>query len=227
MTFRVVTFDIGGTLMAPYPSVGALYAEAFRRQGVNASPETVQAAFQASWHEASQRPKALVGADEHVQWWRDLVADAVRRVGRLSPVAGDRVFDELWERFADPASWRLVPHTREVLTEIRRRGYRTAVLSNWDQRLRPLLEKMALMPLFDAAFISCELGWEKPDHRIFGYAQQHLNETPDAILHVGDSAAHDRAGALAAGWHCLLIHEHGDIQELPQILALLPDRSLH
>ncbi len=85
---------------------------------------------------------------------------------------------------------------------------------------------MAPYPSVDAVFISCELGWEKPDRRIFDYAQQHLNERPDAILHVGDSATHDRAGALSAGWHCLLIHEHGEIRELPQILALLPDAIL-
>ena len=54
------------------------------------------------------------------------------------------------------------------------RGYRLALLSNWDQRLRGLLQALDLAAHFEVMIISGEVGVEKPDIEIFRIAERAL-----------------------------------------------------
>src|SRR5687767_15045116 len=49
MRFKAITFDAGGTLIEPWPSVGAVYAEVAREFGIECSAERLTAQFVASW----------------------------------------------------------------------------------------------------------------------------------------------------------------------------------
>jgi FMN phosphatase YigB (HAD superfamily) len=65
------------------------------------------------------------------------------------------------------------------------------VLSNSDDRLRPLL---GLASYFPSLVISCEAGVVKPDPRVFRLAATALTVTPGQLFHVGDSHAMDMLG---------------------------------
>ena len=79
------------------------------------------------------------------------------------------------------------------------------VISNWDNRLPPLLVDLGPSSYFDAIFVSgCE-GFQKPDSRIFSRAAQALDLCADSILHIGDSQNEDVKGAEEAGFMALLL----------------------
>ena len=59
-------------------------------------------------------------------------------------------------------------------------------MSNFDTRLRPLLEAMDLTPLFDTIVISAEEGFEKPNPVLFEMACLRMGVAPHAAVHVGD-----------------------------------------
>ena len=59
------------------------------------------------------------------------------------------------------------PEVFEVLQALRAQGLIMGVLSNWDIRLGPLLERLGLMPYLDHVILSAVVGWEKPHRRIF------------------------------------------------------------
>jgi len=86
------------------------------------------------------------------------------------------------------------------------RKMRLAVISNWDDRLRVLLESLAIAHQFEVIIVSAEVGHTKPLLEIFQTAAEALQLPPDGILHVGDSEKEDHQGALAAGfqsrWLC-------------------------
>src|ERR1700704_702865 len=49
---QAVTFDVGGTLIKPWPSVGHVYAEVAARHGLEAaSPEQLNRQFAEAWRE--------------------------------------------------------------------------------------------------------------------------------------------------------------------------------
>src|SRR5437762_4021802 len=64
---RAVTFDVGGTLIAPWPSVGAVYAGAAARHGAkNLSPEILTRQFDEIW-------RAKKNFDHSREAWKKLV----------------------------------------------------------------------------------------------------------------------------------------------------------
>src|SRR5262249_34931253 len=109
-------------------------------------------------------------------------------------------FPELYERFAEPDAWRVFDDVRPTLKTLAAMGCRLGIISNWDERLRVLLERLDLNRYFDAAVISCEIGFPKPSPIIFEQAAARLRLSSTAILHVGDDFERDVQGARAAGF---------------------------
>jgi HAD superfamily hydrolase (TIGR01549 family) len=96
---------------------------------------------------------------------------------------------------------------------------RTAVVSNWDIRLRPLLVGLGAASAFDAIVVSGEELIEKPDPRIFAIACRRLGVAPENALHVGDSPIDDVEGAKGAGCQALLLgRDVKDFEELTRQL---------
>lgn len=88
------------------------------------------------------------------------------------------------------------------------------VISNFDQRLEMLLKNMKLDSFLDFALNSYDVGYEKPDQRIFEKAIETAripDLKPYECLHIGDTALGDYIGAREAGWSAALIHSiHSD-----------------
>jgi putative hydrolase of the HAD superfamily len=194
---RAVTFDAGGTLLEPWPSVGVVYAEAARTAGFgDFVPLELEARFRAAWQ--------VRGAfDYSVGAWGNLVRQTF--LG-LTPEAGNpKLLAALWKCFAAPSAWRVFPDVLPSLTALRGRGLRLAVVSNWDERLPPLLAAIGLADFFEFILPSIAAPATKPDPRIFAMAALKLQLPPSAILHVGDSQPEDVAGAQGAGFGALLL----------------------
>ena len=228
---KTITFDAGGTLLYPWPSVGEIYAERMRAHGMTVCANDVEAGFQRAMRELDEKPRTGPHVSDK-DWWREVVRATISEMD--PPDSFDDLFDDLWITFADPERWRLFPGTRETLQALADRGYRLAILSNWDDRLRALLDGFELTNLFDAIIISAEVGIEKPDRRIFEHARDELAHDARELLHVGDSMRHDADGAEADGWHWrLVLHDESadpdrpdtHIATLKDLLPLLPGRE--
>lgn len=191
-------FDVGGTLIRPWPSVGAVYARVGRNYGIEETDEAMEQAFRTAWGELRQGP--LTTSDK--QWWRTLVQRALASMGHDE---NKDYFIALYEAFAEADAWRVYPDVLPALRAVRDRGWHVGVISNWDQRLRPLLERLALSQYFDSIIISCEVGAEKPDPRIFRAALQAAGVRAEEAWHVGDAASEDVRGAEAAWIRGVLI----------------------
>jgi len=197
MQIQAVTFDVGGTLIEPWPSVGHVYAEVAARHGwKNLSPEQLNARFKTAWR---SRQTFHHSRDE----WDELVTEVF---GDATPPG---FFAELYDRFAEPDAWHIYEDVRPALDLLASREIKLAVISNWDERLRPLLRKLRLEHHFKSFSISLEVGFAKPSPVIFEHAAKGLALPTNSILHVGDSAEMDIAGALAAGFQAIQIHRRG------------------
>jgi FMN phosphatase YigB (HAD superfamily) len=87
-----------------------------------------------------------------------------------------------------------------------------------------LLDRLDVTEHFDVLAISGELGWEKPDPRIFKWAMEEAGVDAPSSVHVGDSPHFDPAPAAAIGMHGVLLDRHGrwedDEAEYPRITTL-------
>jgi len=188
---KAVFFDVGGTLIAPYPSVGAIYSEVAGRHGISLTPEVLNLRFRKAWGKQKSR-RALVDKS----WWRAVVDDIFEGSSFKDQ---NGFFEELYREFEKKDSWRLFPDVIETLAQLRERGIRLAVASNWDERLPALLKTLGLAPYFERQFISFDLKISKPDVRFFNHALQTMGLKPLEALHVGDDPVEDIEGAQKAG----------------------------
>jgi len=192
---RALFFDVGGTLLRPWPSVGAIYASVANHHGMTVTAEGMERAFRESWA-ALKGPELTVSRKD---WWRELV---FRTLGQENQTC----FEELFEIFARAAAWQVFPDVEDTLREARSRGLHIGVISNWDERLRPLLDKIGLAHYFDSITISCEVGVEKPGVEIFHAGLRTAGVTAYQAVHVGDSDKEDVHGAEAVGMTAVLLN---------------------
>jgi putative hydrolase of the HAD superfamily len=113
-----------------------------------------------------------------------------------------------------------------ALADLRERGLRLVVVSNWDYALPEVLERVGLLDLLDGVVTSAGVGAAKPDPAIFRAALEMAGCGAPEALHVGDSSEEDVAGASAAGIRALLLDRsgNGDISSLAELAASLPSR---
>jgi putative hydrolase of the HAD superfamily len=219
---RIVFFDAGGTLLEPWPDVGEVYAGAARRYGLEVGPEEVVAAFRRAF-----LSRKLDGRPQDRAWWRDVVDRTFGAFGEASDP--DALFEDLYAHFTHPSSWRLFEGATDVVAALQARGYRTGLLSNWDDRLPELLDGLGLLSELAPRVISYRVGVEKPHRRIYETALAEAGVAPEEALMVGDDWEADIVGARALGMRAVYVERHGhaapegpSIGHLADLLDLLP-----
>jgi len=162
-----------------------------KRHGFDApSPAVLNRRFKAAW-------KAFPEFGHTLADWSALV-DATF-LGLVHPPPSQSFFPQLYDRFSQPDAWHLFDDVAPTLASLKARGLRLGIVSNWDDRLRPLLRLLRLDHYFESIVVSCEVGARKPDPRIFEAACAALGSAPSQTLHVGDSREMDYHGAQSAG----------------------------
>ena len=215
---QAVSFDVGGTLIEPWPSVGHIYAEVAERFGVRgASPERLTGQFLAAWTVRSD-------FDYSRSAWLALVEHSFAGLAEPLPAG---CFEAIYDQFAEPDAWRIFPDVLPALEGLAKRGVRCAAISNWDERLEPLLERLGLRRHFECVVASWSVRCPKPHAAIFRHALKQLNLPAEAVLHIGDSRREDFEGARAVGLSARLLRrgempKAGEqLSSLSQLLALV------
>jgi putative hydrolase of the HAD superfamily len=205
---RFVYFDVAGTLLQAYPSVGDVYARACRPFGLEAAPAVLEEAFRKAWVRrlAADASGLLAAADDDRatrSWWRGLVHEVLAAVGHERE--REACFEACYEAFSRASSWRIYDDVMPALVRLRSRNVPMGVLSNWDYRLPALLRAMGLAGFFGPLLVSALERLGKPDPRFFRLACQRAGVPAAQILHVGDQRELDLEPAKACGMQGLLV----------------------
>jgi HAD superfamily hydrolase (TIGR01509 family) len=138
---------------------------------------------------------------------RDASLDLHRKATRLwfeqvPQLAG--VFELAYEAILAQENWHAYDDTAPVLSELAARGVPLGVVSDivWD--VRRDLESVGLGDAVGAYALSYQLGYEKPDPRMFLKTCADLGVDPRRTLMVGDNPARD-GGAVACGLRALIL----------------------
>ena len=197
---KAIFFDAAGTLFYLTKTVGDHYAYVGREVGLNLDAQQLERAFHVAWQQMPRRP-AIDGPRENddKSWWRELVGHVFDQVApSVIELDCDNFFEVAYEHFAEPGVWQLYPEVPEVLEQLRPR-FQLAVVSNFDTRLRFILQHLGISRYFSYIFISSELGADKPDPEIFRRAVQVMHLDANEVLHVGDDRERDWKAAEEAG----------------------------
>ena len=201
---HALLLDVAGTLLHPIESVAEVYA---REAGVEL-PRVLGGVTI-----AMEDLRPLRG---HDPGWRAYWAAVVARsTGSDDPA----VFEALYSIYARADTWTIAAGAEALVGELRERGVKVGLVSNWDVRLRPLLDELGVLRWVDLAVVSAEEGIEKPDVEIFARTCARLGVARDRALMVGDSVPSDVEGARAAG--CLALHYGRDVTDFAALRRAL------
>jgi putative hydrolase of the HAD superfamily len=219
-TLDAVSFDAAGTLFHARRPIGELYAGIAARHGVTVGADVIDARFRAAFTKAPPLafPDTRRGQirERERAWWRTLVS---RVFAGMPFTSFDAYFDDLFAFFASTEPWRIDPDAIAVLEELRGRGLRILVVSNFDSRVRGIIQGLGLAALIDDVVLSSEAGAAKPDPAIFQVALDRAALTADRVVHVGDTVREDFRGARAAGIDVVLVGG-------PELGAAAPDATV-
>lgn len=184
--YQAVLFDFFGTLTRSVRR-GPQHAEIARTLGCD--PDAVLSVLDRTFQ---IRARGQFGSAEATLRWVTEQAGGSPRQAELQAAVPARV-DAL------KADTRLRADAEPVLRELKRRGLRTAVISDCTHELPAFLPSMPIAPLLDAGVFSVEVGRCKPDPMIYLEACWRLRVAPEECLYVGDGGSHELTGAAAIG----------------------------
>jgi putative hydrolase of the HAD superfamily len=220
---KAVLLDSFGTLVRMEPPGPHLRAELERTTGVDVGFDTAERAFGAEiayYLEHNLEGRDPASLDDLRDRCARVVADAIGRP--------DLEHDAVREAMLAALRFSAFPDARPALEELRARGLRLVVASNWDCSLPEVLERTGLAPLVHGAVASAVVGAAKPDRGLFEAALELAGCEAAEALHAGDSLDGDVAGARAAGIRPVLVSRSGaaprgvtavrSLAELPSLL---------
>jgi len=142
----------------------------------------------------------------------------------------------LWE-----ATLQKLPYLDEVLKELKRRGYKLGIITNTvisrEEHVRMALRRIDIEKYFDVIVTSVDVGFNKPDERIFLTALKGVNVKPEEAVMVGNRISADILGGNRIGMKTILFKWNerylneikspeeqptcviNSLKELPKILA--------
>jgi putative hydrolase of the HAD superfamily len=145
--------------------------------------------------------------DHYTTWQRE------RLLGMLAETdVHPGEYEMILQKLRDGAASRVLeayPEARRVLAELRARGLRLAICSNWDWDLNQAVDEVGLADLVDVQVSSAWAGARKPHPRIFEDTLTKLGVEAAECVFVGDTWGPDVAGPRALGMTPLYLSRDG------------------
>ncbi len=231
MRFRAVFFDVGETLVHPFPTFPELFAQVVEREGHSVLPDDVLEASRAVSERFSQASRDgarwTTSPERSRAFW---ISVYEMMLEALELPSGDGLRDTLYEAFTDRSNYALFDDVLPVLERLASKGYLLGLISNFEAGLDDLLIDLGVREMFAVRVISGVEGVEKPDPQIYRLALERAGVEASDAAYVGDNPEFDIDPPAALGMFPVLIDRRdrhaahvgariADMAELPEVLG--------
>jgi len=217
---KALFFDVGKTLLRPFPSVAEVCSEVLAGYGYDVSAEELI--------------PALVKADKayEEQYWKDdrfwlKEVDAAKFWAGLYKLMltevgidgeADAIAENIYQAFGKGRRWRPFDDVVPAFEVMVAKGYKLGLVSNWDSRLSSLMVETGLAKYLDFVISSAGVGYLKPQPRIFELALERAGVTAAEAVHIGDHYYADVMGARSVDILPVLIDRQGQTRKADCLL---------
>lgn len=222
---KAAIFDLGNTLI--HTERTGPFRQRLEELGVERSSQEIQDAFDFSDKHFMKNYPGELGQDPKDFYMKYL--DLMLAYLHILEVSKEELYRNIFEKSPPRSVWVPYEETVPFLTELRRRGVRVGLLTNWDPGARDLLARLDLTRFFDSIVVSSEIQSEKPARKGFLQSLDELGIPPREAIYVGDNYYDDVVGANQVGMRAALLnrssfqggHMAGDYVDIHSLMDLL------
>ncbi|XP_002155273.1 haloacid dehalogenase-like hydrolase domain-containing protein 3 [Hydra vulgaris] len=233
---KLVTFDVFNTLIKTRGSVGSIYMkeinsflktnqniETKEKNSVNTlNPHMVEKEFQSVLkHFQSAYPNFGYGKISSRKYWDLIVQKTFKNLNcDFNDQFSQKLTATLYDNFCLADYWEVFSDVIPALTKLKSSKLKIGIISNFDERLPKVLERLELASYFDFFIISGCCGLYKPEKHIYKLALNKALCYPNECLHIGDDVSKDYDGPRSIGMNALIIDRTMKKSERPYINSL-------
>ena len=214
-TYRAIFFDVGNTLLLPYPSVVDICAEVLALHGYTIDPARLsqalaladQAYEEKYWHDDSFWMREV----DTAKFWIELYELMLNEAGLDEETT--ELATDIYAEFGQAQRWQPYPDVVPTLSKLAEAGFKIGLVSNWDTRLGSLSVETGLSKYLDFVISSASVGLLKPQPQIFELALERAGVVAEQTLHVGDHYYADIMGARSVGITPVLLDRKGTVSK--------------
>jgi 2-haloacid dehalogenase len=208
-----IFLDVGDTLLKLSKDPGQIYFDILKKHNIlshSISYHTLSKFFFESWKEMNQnlptdfQDRYAVHPEGNDGWWKDLISLFAGKAGYASEIP-EIALAEIFSEFDSFSTWQIEPGFAKLEAFAKENRIGLGIISNWDIRLRGLLDKIGLLSKFEHVIISSEFGYEKPSPKIFLEGMRLSGREPTELIYVGDKTHLDYAPTQELGWSSFLL----------------------
>jgi len=220
---KAIFFDFGDTLASTNPPYILRKANLFRRAGYNIADRDFEHAYLKADCEISSKHKShgSLSTEEYTSWFFPLLCKFLGIVEHPREVRSRIRQNTAPKRF----SRNTLPGVLELLDYLKEKGYTLGIVSNNDGYTERKCKDLEIDGYFDIISDSTNIGYVKPDPRIFEHTLNKLGLEPEHCLHVGDMYGADVVGAKNAGIEVVWFNYRGihivEDSDTPQVESLI------
>ncbi len=234
--WRVVLFDLDGTLRLSEPSANQVFFDYAVSLGAPDSPALRRRIAQWAhyyWAQSDEllEDRHMLSNGQNEQFWIKYAERSLLAVD-CTPEHARQLAPEL-QSYMD-ANYQpkdVVPDDAlDTLLALKQAGYRLGMVSNRGGPYTEELEQLGLASFFEYTLAAGEIDLWKPNPAIFCHALQEMESRPEQAVYVGDNYYADIIGAQRAGLEPVLydpenVFPDADCLVISQFSELLPSLS--
>jgi HAD superfamily hydrolase (TIGR01662 family) len=218
--FEAISFDYGGTLIEPLAlPVFEVHKRCIRlvfgdevRFSDQEIAEAIDLADESVWEGIKDLDKHYFFSEEDWIERNRLVLKNLGVAERVDERA--KHMQVLWTEIVAPLPQNLKPDAKETLEQLRDRGYKLAMTTNWSDPSESLKSR-GIDGIFQSIQFSIVPGYRKPSPYMLLQNAMELGVNPLNCAYVGNEIERDVAAAKRAGFHPILVVNEG--YEVPHI----------
>lgn len=193
MKIKVVFFDAGETLLYRNPSLSTIAYRFLKKNKINIMKEEIEKFISDS---ANEMKKIVIKAklSDSEKW--DIF---IRKFFKKIKVKDEIIIENVREKLKKGTSFRPFKEVFKVFDFLKKSRIKIGIISNAPVELKDILKRTGILKKIDYLIISEEVGYEKPNKKIFEYALKKAKITPGECIYVGDNYIADICGAKKAG----------------------------
>ena len=189
-----------------------LYSVLLKNNILNISPEKISPYLSSSsgmklfytWHIHEKSHKELFNGKTWYEYYENGFYEVFNKLGLdkdISRILSQKVIPE----YIDYTKWFKYNDVIEILEEINNKGYKNYILSNHIPELDKIVENIGLKNHFHKIYTSGNIGYEKPNIKIYEYVLNDLNINKNNCIIIGDSYKADIKGGESMGIKSILV----------------------